>query len=78
MTLVADCPWYVRLESPDGDRSWLCTNYGLGPSPFCVTEDPDRAHGFDSRADANAAIEAYGLLLPQEGSIRAVQWQDEP
>lgn len=73
---MVDCPWYVRLESPCGDYSWLDTSFRKGER-FKVTEDPDQAYGFDSKADADAAIEAFGPLEPHEGTIRSVQWKDE-
>lgn len=69
-------PWYVRLESNRGDYSWLDTSFWPGER-FRVTEDPDNAHEFDSKADALGAIEAFGPLKPEEGTIRAVQWKDE-
>ncbi len=78
MTTDLRLPWYVRLESPQGDFSWLQRDYSSGINHFRVTEDPELAHKFSSQADANGAIEAFGPIPTKMGAARIVQWQDEP
>lgn len=60
--------FFVRFEAPNV-ISYLTRFYFTAPE-WRVTEDPDKAHPFENKSAANAALEAFGPYGPDFDRVK--------